>query len=309
MRKLLSSAFLTIVLLLPMQAAAWNATGHKTVAVIAYMNLKPGPKARVDALLRQHPDFRKLSRGLSPADPNFMMRVFARAAIWPDEIKGDNRFVEGDEPSPTDPRPEPGFPTMIRGRNWHFINVPFSPDGTTLLPPRRINALVKIDLFRNHIGNPRVFANIQAYELAWLLHLVGDIHQPLHSVARFTRQHRTGDKGGNDFKINDPDSDNLHSFWDGLLGKNDDDDVIMALATSIMNDVQLSRNALASSNTRSWIDESVAIARTFVYTIGREGNPQPSASDGYRTRAEKIARERAKLGGLRMAAMLNQSFR
>ena len=309
MRKLISSAFLVIVLILPMQATAWNATGHKTVAVIAYMNLKPGPKARVDALLRQHPDFRPLSQGLSPADPNFMMLVFTRAAIWPDVIKGDNRFIEGDEPSPTDPPPLPGFPTMIRGRNWHFINVPFSPDGTTLLPPRRINALAKIDLFRNHIGNPRVFANIQAYELSWLLHLVGDIHQPLHSVARFTKQHKTGDKGGNDFKINDPESENLHFFWDDLLGKNDADDVIMALAASIINDVQLPRNAAAISNTRVWIDESVGIAKSFVYTIGREGNPRPSASVQYRTRAEKIARERVKLAGLRMAAVLNQSFR
>src|SRR5215510_2210856 len=72
--------------------------------------------------------------------------------------------------------PLPNFPHMLRGRNWHFINVPFSTAGTPLQPPRAINALGKIVEFRAALGDPTVPANIQAYDLAWLLHLVGDIH-------------------------------------------------------------------------------------------------------------------------------------
>src|SRR5215831_3581728 len=101
-------------------AEAWNNTGHMAVARIAYLSLSTEPanniRAKVDALLTQHPDFNTLAKGISANDPNRSLIIFMRAATWPDLIKDDSRFVEGDAPSPSDPPPLPGFPTMIRGR-------------------------------------------------------------------------------------------------------------------------------------------------------------------------------------------------
>jgi hypothetical protein len=165
-----------------------------TVAAIAYQQLSEPVRTKVDTLLAQHPDFAILSQGPSD-DPDFGLRVLMRAATYPDLIKSDPRFIEGDEPQPGDPAPLPGFPHMLRGRNWHFINVPFSTDGTALRPPRPINVLGKIVEFRAALGDPAVTPNVQAYDLSWLIHLVGDIHQPLHGVARFTSQHLNGDRG------------------------------------------------------------------------------------------------------------------
>jgi hypothetical protein len=59
----------------------------------------------------------------------------------------------------------------------------------------------------------------KAIYLTWLLHLVGDIHQPLHCTAVFSEQFPNGDKGGNDAFIRIRSSPvKLHAFWDGLLG-------------------------------------------------------------------------------------------
>ena len=113
-------------------------------------------------------------------------------------------------------------------------------DGTPLQPPKPINALSKIVEFRAALGDPSVAANIQAYDLAWLLHLVGDIHQPLHAVARFTTQHPAGDRGGNDFKIQGT-PDNLHSLWDDLLGSGENTQSVLTLADGITSEMQ-SRN-------------------------------------------------------------------
>ena len=89
MGKLVTAVALISLLLLPLRqsALAWNNTGHLVVACIAYQNLTPGAKTKVD-------------EGIPPNDPNFGLRVFMRAATWPDLIKGDPRFIEGDEPAP-----------------------------------------------------------------------------------------------------------------------------------------------------------------------------------------------------------------
>ena len=66
-------------------------------------------------------------------------------------------------------------------------------------------------------------ARDRAVGVAWLLHLAGDIHQPLHCSARVTDKEPRGDAGGNTFKLgplpNSDDRDNLHRYWDGALDK------------------------------------------------------------------------------------------
>jgi hypothetical protein len=305
---------LSLILLSSQSALSWNGRGQMTVAAIAYLQLTETTKTKVDTLLAQHPDFALLSQGIPSDDPNFGLRVFMKAATWPDLIKSDPRFVDGDELEPGDPVPLPNFPHMLRGRNWHFINVPFSTDGTATQPPRPINALGKIVEFRASLGDRSVMANLQAYNLAWLIHLVGDIHQPLHAVARFTSQHPNGDRGGNDFKIQGS-PDNLHTLWDDLLGSSESTQSILKLANSVTAEFQ-SRNPKEISIPatvapilviRSWIDESATLANYFVYTVGPEGtpNPKPVVTGPYRDLAKTMARHRIAIAGYRLSSIIS----
>ena len=64
MRRPMLVLLFLLAVLLPRPAAAWNDAGHMTIAAVAYQNLTPEVRTRVDALLRQHPDFAKLAEGL-----------------------------------------------------------------------------------------------------------------------------------------------------------------------------------------------------------------------------------------------------
>src|ERR1700722_2866388 len=132
----------TAVLYLALPAQAWNATGHRVIAAIAYDRLTAAARAQVDALLHQHPDLIKLP----PRD------AFLAASVWPDVIKGDNRFYD-DTRADAKPTPLlPGYPSMARHTNWHYIDIPFSPDGTPLQQPKSPNALEQLQRLLKKLG-------------------------------------------------------------------------------------------------------------------------------------------------------------
>src|SRR5438034_10408193 len=102
-----------------------------------------------------------------PMYPPPTRAAFLAAAVWPDAIRSDPRFHD-DNRRPTPPIP--GLPpgTQARHADWHFINMPFSPDGTRTIPARAPNIVTKLQEFAN-IG--RMPAEQQVYTLPWLLHL------------------------------------------------------------------------------------------------------------------------------------------
>lgn len=266
-----------LLLTLTLPLLAWNETGHKTVASLAYQNLKKPVRDRVDALLRQHPHY-----------ANFQGPPFLAAACWPDVIRGNPQYDHA---------------------NWHYINVPFSPDNTPF-PPVDYDApgaLSKIREFRKTVGDPAVPEPERAIQLAWLLHLVGDLHQPLHTVARFTRQLPQGDRGGNlVFVVG---ASNLHSYWDGLLGNTPTPEFLARLAQSLRKTERSERPV--NTNERQWVDDGFQLARQTVYTFGDDSgtrqNPIP-LSDAYRAKARQVARTRAALAGYRLAVLLNEAL-
>jgi hypothetical protein len=308
MRKLFVTFLLAASLLIPQVALAWNGAGHMTVARIAYANLTDSARTRVDTLLRQHPDFTRLSAGLSPRNPDFNLIIFMRAATWPDAIKSDPRFFE-DGGTPT--MLKAGFPSMERHREWHFIDTPFSTDGTPTAPPPTPNAITELPRLISEIGSdPATFSpNLQAYDLAWLIHLTGDVHQPLHATSRFTSKHGApeGDRGGNLFKITVPGSsiNNLHSFWDDLLGTDISVPSVKSRAASIMR--LFPPENPADMNPQDWVDQSLDAAKITVYSIGRDGvgDPRPRVTTAYRNKSRPLANKRAALAGYRLAAVIN----
>jgi hypothetical protein len=130
--------------------------------------------------------------------------------------------------------------------------------------PPSPNAQTQIELFRAALASPGISDDIKSYDLVWLLHLVGDIHQPLHATARFTGGQPHGDAGGNAVSIDCGGcvEKTLHWFWDDAPGVSDnpDDAIVAARALPAAKPEPVS---IADENV--WIYESFQLARTSVY--------------------------------------------
>src|SRR6202042_1762839 len=74
-----------------------------------------------------------------------------------------------------------GYTDLLRHRYWHFVDTPFSQDGSTLPAIPAPNAQTQIAAFRAVLASAEP-DELKSYDLVWLLHLVGDVHQPLHCV-------------------------------------------------------------------------------------------------------------------------------
>jgi hypothetical protein len=321
-RRLTTLLALALILLGPAPALAWNGRGHKTVAYIAYSNLSTAPsnnvRKRVDDLLKLHPRYGNWTAGV-PANRRGVV-AFMRASLWPDDIKGAPGFqncVKNPNVS--------SFSDNCENRVWHYYDLPFSLDGTPLMNQPAPHALTAIGDFMNTLrqtgGNPATLDPLKSYKLTWLIHIVGDIHQPLHTTQRFRAGDTNGDGGGNDYKIKPFEMeglsfrpDNLHSFWDNLLGDEDSFDSIEALAKDdLMKKYRREppRPGADPQRIMGWLIESHGLGRHFVHLIDldRTGSDPPAVSAGYLFYSRHVARQRVTLAGYRLADLLNEHLR
>jgi len=308
-----SLAVLLCALIAVAPASAWNNTGHKTVAYIAYSRLNKKARQRVDALIRRHPMYAEFTKD-APPGKGLARIAFENFAAWPDAIRGDKRFVDTPhvnsacQPlSPPKPAPGPvlpGFPDMQKHQDWHYDDIPFSTDGTPTHPSCTPNALTQIDAILQDLASTAVADDRKAFDLPWLEHLVGDVHQPLHAVSRFTRDHPGGDQGGNLVKVKN--GSNLHSFWDQLPGTVDTPPVIAKLAATVRKRVK-SADTLTPDQ---WLQDSASVARDQAYSFTGSGTTADPAvlSDVYHVNARNIALTRMGQAGYRLAAVLNDTL-
>lgn len=295
---------------------AWFGFGHMAVAYVAYQKLTPEKKVRVAQLLKKNPYYKTKWQALipagTPADQRDLM-LFMIAATWPDQIKSDPAYnipdgTSGGNTPPSDGSAwlNQGYGDLHRHKYWHFIDTPFTQDGTTPLAAiPSPNAETEIAVFRQTLTS-NSSDKLKSYDLVWLLHLVGDVHQPLHSSTRVSAADRQGDNGGNNVKLTDP-SKELHAFWDGLPGDSSKvADVIAYAQTLAAADPILVQKTDASD----WIKESFDIAQTSVYSdpIGTSDGPFTITPE-YRTKAQKIANERVALAGERLANLINNELK
>lgn len=297
----------------------WNDTGHMTVAFITYSNLTPTAKKRVDDLIRLNPKFNEwvalIPSGTDEAKKNGML--FMLAATWADQIKSDNQHL-ADGPQQGDQPPNDGTADKITGysdramhKYWHFVDIPFSPDQTPLKSPWSPNASTQIPALRAILSSAKS-DELKSYALVWLLHLVGDVHQPLHCASRFTKLLPNGDAGGNFVTICDPQCGRrLHAFWDGILGTSAKpmDSIKEATKMGLTPPFVI---AFVANNTNSgtWISESFAAAKTAAYRtpVGIGAGPFPISAD-YRSNAQSLAMQRITLAGKRLAHILNNELK
>lgn len=294
-------------------AWTWNNAGHKTVAYLAYSKLNQKARQRVDALLSHHPMYAEFTKDAAPGK-GLSRIAFENFATWPDSIRGDKRFVDTPHmdaacrpvgsPKPAPGPVFPGFPDMQKHQDWHYDDIPFSTDGTPTHPSCAPNALTQINAILQDLASPSVPDDRKTFLLPWLLHLVGDVHQPLHAVSRFSKEDPDGDQGGNKVKVKS--GSNLHSFWDQLPGTVDTAPVVAKLAATV-------RKKLKSADTltpEQWLQDSAAVARDQVYSFTGAGSSADPAvlSEAYRTSARNIALTRMGQAGYRLAAVLNSAL-
>jgi hypothetical protein len=291
-------------------AAAWDDESHMIVAAAAYDRLTPKTKARVAQLLAlsQYPTNGKNNASVADkAKAEFMM-----AATAPDAIKKTQFGFKNDGEDPTrapEASRNTGFDDMNMHKYWHYIDLPFSTDGTPLVQPPAINARERIGAFRQTIASNAPDA-LKAYDLVWLLHLVGDAHQPLHATSRFTKtgDRKKGDTGGNAVKLcTSPCRDELHAFWDDALGKSENVSTAIAAATRLpAPDPALA----AEKDETAWVQESLQVAEQSVYMppIG-DGNGPYKLTPAYKSDAKRVAQQRAALAGARLANLLNAELK
>ncbi|PYS67807.1 MAG: S1/P1 nuclease [Acidobacteria bacterium] len=307
---------LLLILVCSVPSYGWFNLGHMAVAYVAYQQLTPEKKDRVDALLRLNPDrknwLKLIPQNASKEDRRMM--IFMIAATWPDRIKKLKNIYKNDTKNGDVPDGKAsnsrniGYQDHFLHKYWHFIDTPFSQDGTAF--PNKIpkpNAETQIAAFRLVLASNKSNA-LKSYDLSWLLHLVGDIHQPLHCVTRFGATQKNGDAGGNFVKLcSPPCKDELHAFWDGLPGDSDDPlDAINVGKNLPMADQGLADDLLVAH----WLIESVNDAKQFVYVppIGLGAGPF-TITDTYRTTAKQVADKRVALAGARLARILNQELK
>jgi hypothetical protein len=298
----------------------WDAVGHRAMAAIAYDRLRPATRARVDAILRAHPDIANLGEGLDLSTPAGIREVFLRASVWPDRIRGDARFYRETDANARPTPLLPGYPSMARHDGWHYLTRSFSTDGTPTITLSEPNVATIFPSLAESLGDNSVATSIRAYNLSWIIHVAGDLHQPLHGTSRSAASHPDGDAGGNGVWVqlrgSDRDSINLHAVWDGWVGRPARNAPIDDVAASLARDLPMAagarddalhipRGAALAATVRGWADESATLARYFAYDLpARSGATPPELSDDYVARSTRIARQRLALSAYRLAEVI-----
>ena len=141
-----------------------------------------------------------------------------------------------------------------------------------------------------------------------LVHLTGDVHQPLHCTSRFTKSQPKGDQGGNLVFVNP--GRNLHAFWDDLAGTDTTDAYVNRYAAEITAEFVRgnSHAPRLSRDPKKWIDEGFDLAKREVYTLGPETGSREhplTLPPIYEENARRVARIQLAKAGFRLAAVLN----
>jgi hypothetical protein len=295
------------------QATAWGDLEHMMVAAIAYDQLRPEVQENVNALVRLNPQYPAWVAEIPEQEKARI--AFLRASRWPDDIKSDRAYKQdgeqgGNRPSGVSAARNIGYADQLMHKYWHFVDLPFSPDNTPILDPPVPNARTQIARFRKALASPAASSALKSYDLVWLIHLVADVHQPLHATSRFDKAHLMGDDGGNGvFVCRAPceKQERLHAFWDHVLGISTD----TAMAIEKAKQLPAADPQLASVSDESvWIRESFEAAQTQVYVppIGIGVGPY-EVSGEYKAAAQELAMQRLALAGARLANLLNESLR
>jgi len=295
------STFLgTIVLFQAHSLFAWGDLGHRIVGIIAYSRLKPSVKNKVDALLAADKD--------ELTAPDFVSRT-----TWADKYRESDRQT-----------------TKIRyeaTRRWHFVDIdittgdidaacehhPKLPRGTLASAGPANNCTIdKIEQFILELRNPFMIKAEKILALKFLLHLIGDLHHPLHAADN-------KDRGGNDVPVLFDDAKpatSLHLYWDTQLVEKLGSDPRSVGARLNQNIGTGTAEAWSKGTSTAWAKESFRVAKSIAYNftglqefVDNRGAKGVRLDAAYENSALLAARRQLSKGGVRLAAVLNNTIR
>jgi hypothetical protein len=296
-RRTLGIIIAFILLVSPTASFAWNPTGHRVIASIAYRQLDDQTRQKLSEVLKKHPAHADLWANRPTNGTDEIENLLWNAVVFPDDARRP----------PWDKYNHP---------KEHYVNYRILGDqGNKVEPPVPDDNV--IDSYVAHlrqIRDPKIPAEEKAVHLSWILHQESDIHQPLHAVARFSKALPEGDRGGNEVHLPNPRgraewSNSLHAYWDDSLGGDEDPAAIERLAGELMAEHPLAgfTDDLKKTNIRDWAEESVQICLKTVYTnLDPETINFKAVPAGYDDAAQKAARRRAALAGYRLADELKR---
>jgi hypothetical protein len=284
-RFILRLALLLAVLLPATPAMAWWEYGHGAVGRIAYMNVSPHTRHEIDRLLRQ---------GRLLETPTCSIRTIELAAYWPDCAK-----ALGERFSYTS--------------SWHYQNVnicrPFD-----LRAPCADGNCVSAQIERNVriLADTRIPLRERVMALAFLVHFMGDLHQPMHAGDH-------DDLGGNRVQVSYGvigGRTNLHTVWDGYLAdrgiSNPPGEPVGILSQLTAED----HAAMPLGTITDWSRENWEASREFAYgsifadpcAERPRDAPRPVITEAIVERLIPVVRRQVARGGLRLARLLDEAF-
>jgi len=288
-RSITAVATIVLIACLSNSSFGWGAGGHMMVAFIAFQRLNPTAKANAKRLL---------AIPINPCGVTSKSPDFVNAAHWADDV-----------------RPNLGFEFAP---DLHFADFPFSSDNTQVPTnlPKPQNVIKALEHYVE-VLKTSIDSNEQAEALRFVIHFVGDIHQPLHCSTKVDSSHHQGDRGGNLLLIKvGGQSRKLHSYWDDGLDtfpasgpppnftppKLNTIPPAVDLAVQGHPDTDPALKLNAPFDFRRWADESSELAQQAAYADIAEGQT-PTAE--YKTRGIEVVRKRVAFAGYRLAALLN----
>jgi len=275
-------------------------------AAIAYDELSAQDRRIVDrivALAEKHPDRGAFAVAIDQArDEERARRVFLELARWPDDTRGSIH----DHPT------------------WHYWSRPIVDKSS---PPAQMprdvpegSAYEAFALNLSVASDARASASERAVALSWIFHLVGDIHQPLHSVSQVSKRFPTGDRGGSLQFVLDPadrEPTSLHWFWDDRVSRDGEPELAMKHAEDLMHRVPRSQFRLqpftSATEFTEWAKESHELASTVAYGPDLQASDSaataPEQSKRYLDQSLEVAEQRLTLAGYRLTEVLRWTFR
>jgi hypothetical protein len=299
MRHRLAAMIAGVVLpIYPSVGWSWGDEGHEIIALIAEHYLKPQVRSRVQAILDTDPTGLTHGTGM------------AAEATWADKFRDSDRDTTQNR--------------YLQTRAWHYVNIELTepridvacyrhPTLTKGTPasegPAQDCIIDKIDQFRAELRSAATASAERRLALQFLLHLVGDIHQPLHAADHY-------DHGGNDLRVASRGGrpGNLHHEWDTVFVERLGTDAA-EVADKLIHEISPEdRHRWSSGTAADWARQSFALARIHAYGKLPRISADPVTGGArelgasYEADAEKTAAMQLQRAGLRLARLLNDDL-
>ena len=255
-----------VLAIFPSLCIGWGAEGHQVIGRIAEELLTDQSRQEIATLLENDLDAKGQPSG---------RKTLAEVSTWADEIRGSAR----------------------RTAPWHYDNVPLCPSDKTETCPDGNCASAQLGRHLKILANKTQPLRSRNESLKWIVHLMGDIHQPLHTS-------NNSDRGGNSVLVR---GGNLHSFWDVTVVQN-------ARTRKLLDQPISNVTQWQQGNIATWMQESHRLAETVVYgklsawacNAVPEGRTELGVD--YMDSAAPVAAQQIQKAGVRLARVLNEAL-